>query len=97
MLAMIVVAALETRRTPCGRYTTWPDVVDSQICEGLIPITADATIGPFAIATRGGAGSDNGTIMREGEFEVVDFEGWCQGKAGVEMVVASVNNSASVI
>ena len=97
MLASIVVAALETRRTPCGRYTTWPSVVDSQICEGLIPVTADATLGPFAIAIRGGAESDNRTVMRKGEFGVVSFEGWCQGKAGVEMVVAFVNSSASVI
>lgn len=106
MLVLIVVAALETRRTSCGRYTTWPlgwDI-DSSLCTELIPrqfsadyTVANATAGnsaPFGIALWS-ADSINGTILKEGEFVVVGFDGWCQGNANLSepQVVRPVNGS----
>lgn len=106
MLALIVVAALETRRTSCGKYTTWPlgwDI-DSSLCTELIPrqfsadyTVANATAGnsaPFGIALWS-ADSINGTTLKEGEFVVVGFDGWCQGNANLSepQVVKPVNGS----
>lgn len=92
LLVLIVVAALESRRTSCGRYTTWPlgwDI-DSSLCTKLIPrqfkadyTVANATAGnsaPFGIALWS-VDNINGTTPKEREFVVVGFDGWCQGNA----------------
>lgn len=99
MLVLIVVASLETRKTPCGRYTTWPTVtgMDQQLCHGLYPVISNSSVAPFGLATRNPESQSGTTILGPGQFRLVDFEGFCQGKFGASRVAATmaVNGSSS--
>ncbi|KAK0627391.1 hypothetical protein B0T14DRAFT_512533 [Immersiella caudata] len=70
-LGLAVISAVETRRTPCGKYTTAREHMDSYHCPDLIAI--------------GGEPRDDFGISRwvsesrEAEFEVLRFVGSCQG------------------
>jgi len=35
VVAIMVVASLETRKTPCGKYTTYPGDHDRKMCPEL--------------------------------------------------------------
>jgi len=100
-LLMIVVAAVETRRTLCGTYTTWPMSFtgnDVWMCGGQYMNSSLSTLGgPFGIATS--LGPDNTTTLPQGEFMVWDWNGLCLGTSGGSRSVfagnASVGNSTS--
>ena len=44
MIVMIIIAALETRRTPCGIYTLHTEAVDSQVCPGLVFLNSTISV-----------------------------------------------------
>lgn len=82
MVVLIVIAGLETRKTPCGTYTTWPNigVIDQQVCPGLVPVTSNSTNqAPFGLAIWS---NNNQTGLREGNITIMNYDGWCQGTVG---------------
>ena len=90
-----MVAALETWPAPCGRYTTWPSSVDIDVvlCPSLQPLSSgeEGDGMAFGIATRiSRGGNASVTALDGGEFRVVDFEGYFQGRAGGVRVGAFV-------
>jgi hypothetical protein len=79
MIVMGVVAAIETRRTICGKYTSWDAAFESDawICAKqpmkLYQVAWDSTHEVFAVAANMTKGSDN--------FTVLGFVGDCVGRA----------------
>jgi hypothetical protein len=93
MLILVVIAALETRKTACGQYTTFaPSVDDEVLCPGFVPIISNSTILPFGLATFGPVGKDNETSTG-GEIKVLNWDGWCQGTGQVIQIVVPVNTT----
>jgi len=103
MLALIVVASIETRQTTCGKTTTWPEYItvnevlisaDEQLCPNTITISSNSDM-EFGVATRG-ASIRNGTVvaLEPGQFRVADFDGYCRGTPGEIHTVAAVNGSS---
>ena len=78
MLAVVVISALETRKLPCGRYTSYPpsNYIDVRACGG-IPISKNAADGlPFGIAMQ----RSNVTRLTPTQSARISFfEGWCYG------------------
>jgi len=78
-LGLVVVSAIETRRTPCGSYTTAGKHMDAYYCPGLV--TVGGMEGNFGVARW-----TNGTVglpeVERREFEVLNFVGSCQGVIG---------------
>lgn len=70
MLIVITIAALETRRTPCGRYTTFDKAYDNnyELCGSSTYVNAASVNTVFGLAVRVGKG-----IIR-----VSSINGWCQ-------------------
>ncbi|CZR52218.1 uncharacterized protein PAC_02095 [Phialocephala subalpina] len=87
MLLLVIVAAIETRKTPCGIYTSWP----GDVCDGIY-LNSTATDEPFGIALRYVAPM-NVTQLPEGEFRIVEWDGWCTGREGKSQLVKAVNGS----
>ena len=99
-IILVVLAALETRPTPCGKHTTWPasvsEVIDVELCPVLYPLKSSSLELPFGIAVKNPNGI-NGTIaLGDGQFRVVDFDGYFLGVAGINRVAAFANSSAYV-
>ena len=96
IVIVLVVAAIETRKTSCGKYTTWPPSLnDLAICgDEWIPVIANSAELPFGIATYNTTNASNGTLIGN-EFRVAEFNGWCQttGLWGATQIVAPVNSS----
>jgi hypothetical protein len=92
MLLLMVVASIETRRTPCGIYTTISPIYDSQVCSGLITVTPGSKNGTFGLATLY-MPPNSTTILQDGQFRVERFTGSCQGLRGYSQIVAPVNLS----
>jgi hypothetical protein len=85
MFAVFVIAALGTRRTPCGRSTTWSLGADSApgLCPYSVHVSASSTRGVWSgLLGR----SKNGTLV------VGRFDGWCQAKSRWLTVNATENN-----
>ncbi|KAH8881135.1 hypothetical protein GQ53DRAFT_888841 [Thozetella sp. PMI_491] len=84
-LIVIIVAAIETRRTPCGKYTSdsglrsdftacWTRDLD------IVPLHA-GEIPSFGLATtQPGQSLNNETTLNVGEFWVYNFTGLCLGR-----------------
>ncbi|KAF8862231.1 hypothetical protein BDZ45DRAFT_686980 [Acephala macrosclerotiorum] len=87
MLILVIVAAIETRKTPCGMYTSWP----GDVCGGIYLNSTD-TDEPFGIALRYVAPM-NVTQLPEGEFRIAEWDGWCTGKEGKTQLVKAVNGT----
>lgn len=87
-LALVVIAALETRKSPCGLYTTLPESFDMGLCAGY-NVNRDPDYGFFGLSRRtpdpNGA-PHNRTIIHS-------FEGWCGGKIDKHPIFVSVVNS----
>ncbi|KAI0149815.1 hypothetical protein F4776DRAFT_180592 [Hypoxylon sp. NC0597] len=80
MVALVTVACIQTRRTPCGKYTSSPDIyADGVLCETkdslLISVGDEADRSVFGLASH----PPNQTILRENEFWVDSFTGSCMG------------------
>lgn len=87
MVLLIIVAAVETRKAPCGIYTSWP--ADWQVCPGTF-IKPDATDFAFGLAMRY-VGPRNTTSLPQGEYRIVEYDGWCTGTTGESQYVISRN------
>ncbi|KAK3370598.1 hypothetical protein B0H63DRAFT_564718 [Podospora didyma] len=72
-LAVMVVSAMETRRAPCGKYTTTGLESDFRICPGLVDV---APGGVFVLGSR--VGFNNSTTAVQQEFQISNFTGVCQ-------------------
>ncbi|KAH8661507.1 hypothetical protein BGZ60DRAFT_87713 [Tricladium varicosporioides] len=71
MLVVFVIAALESRRTPCGKYTTFPATNDAtlNLCGRSNYLNSLSSTSPFAVAIR---------LREEGDLlKVVSVNGWC--------------------
>lgn len=97
MALLVGIAAIETRGTACGKYTTFPWGTETAVCAGLYSISPDSTTDLFGLATwQNGTdlGDDGLAIDGPGQFLVVRFDGYCQGKAVSGLVASAVNGSA---
>lgn len=79
----IVVAGLQTRRTPCGKYTSWPSAYGDQLlCETanslLIPVGTEPDTYIFGLASWA-ANNTAGIIPGRDEIWVDNFTGSCMG------------------
>lgn len=87
MAILIVVAAVETRKAPCGIYTSRP--ADWQVCPGTF-VKPNATDFAFGLAMRY-VGPRNATSLPQGEFRIVELDGWCTGTTGKSQSVIAKN------
>ncbi|KAF1988756.1 hypothetical protein K402DRAFT_452519 [Aulographum hederae CBS 113979] len=83
MGALLIIASLETRRTPCGQYATFPKKWDLRVCGGHF-VRVNATEGPVGVAMR-----VNGSV------QIVEMNGWCEGSAGRGMRFEALNGSTA--
>lgn len=91
MLLLVIVAAIETRKTPCGMYTTWP----GDVC-GEIYLNSSATDQPVGLAftyVQPMNVTQNVTQLPEGEFRIAEWDGWCSGTEGKMKLVKAVNGT----
>ena len=91
-LVLVILACLETRRTPCGAYTTYPSdfVVDANVCPGGFVVLPDhpQILGsvqvPFGLAKFSAINANN-TINVDStdnmKVVVASFQGICFGDA----------------
>ncbi|KAI5917124.1 hypothetical protein F4810DRAFT_697802 [Camillea tinctor] len=83
MLTSLVVAAIETKRTPCGQYTSWPQYYgDRLLCQKgdkvVLYIGSRPESDAFGVASKS-TSKIEGSALRKGEFWVDDFSGTCIG------------------
>ncbi|OWP06930.1 hypothetical protein B2J93_9528 [Marssonina coronariae] len=91
MVTLTVVATIETRKAPCGIFTSWPTYYN--VCPGPV-VTPNATSSPFGLAIRSVA-PENATVLPDGQFRIENFDGWCTGIVGRSMIVVSRNGTSS--
>ncbi|KAH8659803.1 hypothetical protein BX600DRAFT_513474 [Xylariales sp. PMI_506] len=83
-LALIIVASIETRRTPCGKYTSGVgSQADYMTCASLSPDTIIFTSSDdwFGLARTGASldSSYNDTVLRAENYMIYNFTGLCLG------------------
>ncbi|OTA64098.1 hypothetical protein K449DRAFT_368055 [Hypoxylon sp. EC38] len=83
MMALVVVASIQTRQTPCGKYTSDLEMYDgSSLCETddtlLVIVGDDADRPAFGLASRP-PNRTTGAIPMGSEFWVDGFTGSCMG------------------
>ena len=99
-LLLIVVAAIETRKTKCGTYTTvsstWAGN-DEAVCNGRY-VNSNSTTRPFGLAMRYTPynGTQNITQLPQGEFRIEGFVGLCIGNGVSNQYVVTMNSSSHV-
>ncbi|KAH6677351.1 hypothetical protein B0J14DRAFT_340603 [Halenospora varia] len=93
MLAVFIIAAIESRRTPCGKYTTFPTLNDAtpNLCGRSSYVHSSSLEGAFAAAVR---------LREEGDIvNVTSFDGWCRfdtiGKAKTYFAFPNYSNSTN--
>ncbi|ETS79349.1 hypothetical protein PFICI_09202 [Pestalotiopsis fici W106-1] len=88
VMMLIFISALETRQTPCGRYTTWPKdyIGDGCTTKSQIPVSVNRNADLSAPLRISGLVSQydwghNKSVyaLDEGEFWVLNFTGTCLG------------------
>jgi hypothetical protein len=79
MLVLIIIASLETWKSPCGFYTTYP--TGSLLCGNAFSSTKNITNGVFGIAIIGNTTIDLGfdLVQPQGAMSLLYFDGSCQG------------------
>jgi hypothetical protein len=99
VLLLITFAALETRKTPCGIYTTLPNIPELLICPDALAVLSNASQGAYGIsflAPLEAAGTLNSTAnaLHEGPMRtvVMAFNGWCIGSLTTPFFAASPIN-----
>lgn len=95
ILVLVIVSSVETRKTACGTYTTWPlsrTGNDEAMCGGVY-LNSSMAEAPFGIATPFRPGL-NGTLLPHGEYTIVDFDGLCLGIEGASQYVFAANSSS---
>jgi len=96
MLALFIVSALETRRSPCGQLTTIPKYMDSALCDGdgfyLSPNNTFAFIG---VAYRDSSIVDAAVdSSRNSSLMMIPFQGYCQWDGGAGGTLMDLRLSA---
>ena len=72
MVVVFTIAAIETRQSPCGKYTTFPPEWDAELCPGTVYLNAANRSGYFGIAEGVPSLTANGD-----DFVIVNFTGLC--------------------
>lgn len=85
---LIIIAAIETRKSPCGVYTSWPAAYN--VCHGTL-VQPNATSLPFGIAMRYAVSGNETKLLPSDEIRIAEFSGWCVGKEGASHLVAAGN------
>ncbi|GAW16149.1 hypothetical protein ANO14919_055720 [Xylariales sp. No.14919] len=98
MLTVLIVSGIETRKTPCGKYTAWPSPYgDTLLCEtkdsSLVYVGDVSQNLVFGLASRY-PNHTIGTITDHGVFWVRNFTGSCMGKwtDGIQRHASAVTN-----
>lgn len=95
-ILMITIACIETRKTTCGTYTTWPTSYtynDVWSCGGAaLDWSGNLTGAAYGIATRY-ANRVNETLLPEDQYRIFQWEGWCVGTEGADQFVKDVNGT----
>jgi hypothetical protein len=92
MLILITIAALNTRRTPCGRYTSFSPAHDaySVLCGSSTYVEEASSLGVDMPYQNGSAARVNlaiplayysyglATVVESGLIAVQGFDGWCE-------------------
>lgn len=81
-LGVMAVSAVETRRTPCGKYTTAGQHMDAFYCPGLLNVGPGSDSFGLAARVNGTNGTATSAALDPWRFKVVDFIGSCQGVLG---------------
>lgn len=104
MAVLFILAGLETRKAPCGQYTTYPRdlITDLELCPSGYPVAADLPTGAFGVAEHAVINA-NGTINKISTDEslmkpvVIEFTGLCFGDfpniPGPETVLEPLNDT----
>lgn len=92
VLVTIVIATLETRKAVCGIYTIWPAGNDEWTCGGVY-VNSNSTSNPFGIAMRY-ASPNNTTLLQQGEYSIMEWDGLCMGTEGANQYVLAMNSSS---
>jgi hypothetical protein len=78
-LVLVIITSIETRKTTCGFYATWPSSLD--YCAGEVPVASEynATKGVFGLAVMGETYTPDFNTSGEpvNQMSVVFFNGWC--------------------
>jgi hypothetical protein len=101
-LVLVIISTLETRKSPCGSYTTYPNdfLVDYEVCPHGLPVLPDhpqiigKTQVPFGLAILHGIDANDTIDVRltdEMKVVVSSFQGMCFGTA-----IANSTNGAPV-
>lgn len=91
MVVMVALASIETRKTPCGMYTTFPGYLGDSVClldqPAIVPVEPSGIknmiygFGQFGLATNVTLGTPQSNLrLKEGEFLVDEFIGSCLGQ-----------------
>ena len=82
-LVLLVFSAIETRRLPCGRYTTSlaGSGEDVYLCPGLVYLQPDARSGPFGLIAQVAAVNASESGETRSRYMATYFAGSCQGAA----------------
>jgi hypothetical protein len=94
---LIVFACIETRKTLCGTYTTWPANLtgnDAVTCRGQY-MNSNISMGVgFGFATQRAPKAENFTMLPDGEFRIAKWDGLCIGTQGPSQYVQALNKTA---
>jgi hypothetical protein len=79
MLALVIIASLETWKSPCGFYTTFPNTFN--FCGTTLPSAQNSTDGVFGVAVAGNMTTNLGFNFTQParEMSILYFFGSCQG------------------
>lgn len=104
MVVLFILACLETRKAPCGQFTTYPRdlITDFSLCPSGQPVAADLPTGSFGLVEHVVINA-NGTINKtstDGSVMkpvIIEFTGLCFGDfpniPGPETVLESLNDT----
>ncbi|KAK0638557.1 hypothetical protein B0T16DRAFT_462327 [Cercophora newfieldiana] len=79
-----ILSAIETRRTPCGKYTTSLSGSgdDAILCPGLVYVGPSSRPGPFGLVSDAISAANVSSPPTDGNLTMTLFTGFCQGVSG---------------
>ncbi|KAE9970134.1 hypothetical protein BLS_005062 [Venturia inaequalis] len=78
-MAMLILASMETRRTPCGKSTTLPARYDQLVCGNSTYVYAENRVNATDFSDFHPSDGLYGLAYRaEGYTRVISFDGWCK-------------------
>lgn len=79
MLATLVLASMETRKTPCGKSATLPARFDQQVCGNSTYVYAENRVNVTKFFDLHPSDGSYGLVYRSEEYtRVISFDGWCK-------------------